>query len=236
MFKKITLSISILFIFHVITIFGQKEKSTFIVYELSPLIEHSTLTADDNYSYVGGPRAGVPCFLIAQEIIDHLFIESGIVTRYTGRDFVLFEDSLLFCTHHNAIQVPLRASYRFSLFNNKLHLFPSIGINYNILSDKLSIDDLNLPSNIKANGKFFSDTWGYDLGIGADLFVHRNFSIGVAYRFMKSFKDVANFNILKIDEAEPIQTCNIRDKGVAHGVFLRFQYKISSFWNKKEVK
>lgn len=213
--------------------------STIIAYEVGPTKDDiSFFNPQHNVNFYNDPT-GVPGLVVTQQLYKSLYFETGVYSEYIGLNMVLLqpEDTTNLIFAQEEIQIPLRLQLRQYFFNGRLDFFMSAGAMIVIGKDGWSYLYTKNNNTVLTIDKYINKN-NYALiefGVGADLFITKNFFVGIKYRYNAGISPKLDMEY----HTQGLEQNNrtdyyIKSNGNYHSFMTSIGYRINWQWNKKK--
>jgi hypothetical protein len=182
---------------------------------------------------------GVPGLIVTQQIYNSFYLEIGIYNDFLGCDMTAANelDTTNILLAQDEIHIPLRIQFRQEYLKGRVNLFLSAGPMIVFGMGDYSYFLYSAQNNTEFNTNKFDFKKNYTLfefGIGTDVYLSKNFFVGLRYRYSHSFNEIIdiNSNTQHISESNSLDYY-LNTKGNYHAFMFSLGYRISKFWNKE---
>jgi hypothetical protein len=178
--------------------------------------------------------------VLNQEIFKSINVELGFNYHLCVNQYVSYKnvDTTSVFFDNEEFQIPIRLQYRKTYFEDKLQVFLSSGtILCLALKDSpvYGSGSTNRSTNLTdVNYNFINNHALLELGAGADIFITKNFFLGLRYKYTVGFKQILNYEAYAMDANSSRSDYVIRTNGNCHSLSIGLGYRISSIWNKSK--
>lgn len=217
-------------------VYSQKE--TLLTYEIGVTKIDFNFINPQGVVEFDSSRNGVPGLIVTQQVYNSLYLETGIYNDFLGFNMIAVNEldstNLLFA--QDEIHIPLRVQFRQEYLNERLNVFLSAGPmfafgvgdhRYFLYSDQNNTELHTYKFDVKKNYMLL------EFGIGTDIYLSKNFFVGLRYRYSHGFNEIIdlNSNTQHVSESNSIDYF-LNTKGNYHAFMFSLGYRISKFWNK----
>ena len=206
------------------------QKSMQVKYEFGLTIDRFSLVNPQNNVRIINNKQGVIGFTISHLIINNLYFETGYYDKFYAADlYAVVPDTTNLVVGLNRIQIPLRFIYKKEVFTEKLSFSFATGISLMIGNSFNGLEYSPNDNSWSTKGKkvvlFFNV---FEVGVGTEYEIFKNFTLGLNYKTFLGSKDIFNYQVRKVQTDNSITNCNLKSKGNFEYVSFSLGYK---FWN-----
>jgi len=215
------------------------QKNTLLTYEIGVTQKEFNFVSPQGLVEFYNSRNGVPGLIATQQIYNSLYLETGIYNDFLGCDMTAANelDTTNLLLAQDEIHIPLRIQFRQEYLNGRVNLFLSAGPMFVFGLGDYTYSLHSAQNNTELNTNKFDFKKNYTLfefGIGTDIYLSKNFFVGLRYRYNHGFNEIIdiNSNTQHISESNSMDYY-LNSKGNYHAFMFSLGYRISKFWNKQ---
>lgn len=235
--KKLTDILLIVFAL-MLTFDAYSQRNTLLTYEIGVTQKECNFVNPQGLVEFYNNRNGVPGLVVTQQIYNSLYLETGIYNDFLGCDMIVADglDTTNLLLAQDEIHIPLRIQFRQEYLNGRVNLYLSAGPMFVFGMGDYSYFLYSAQNNTELNTNKFDFKKNYTLfefGIGTDIYLSKNFFVGLRYRYSHGFNEIIDIksNTQHISESNSIDYY-LNSKGNYHALMFSLGYRISKFWNK----
>jgi hypothetical protein len=204
---------------------GQKRMQ--VKYEFGLTIDKFSLVNPQNNVGIFNNKQGVAGFTLSHLIVNNLYFETGYYDKFYAADlYSVVPDTTNLVVALNRIQIPLRLLYKKPLFTKKLSFSLVTGISLMIANSFNGLAYSPIDNSWSTEGKKANSIFNvFEIGVGTEYEILKNFTLGLNYRTFLGSKNIFHYRIKKVQTDNSITNYDLKSKGNFDYVSFSLGYK-----------
>ena len=229
---KHTIIIALITFLSTFSVVGQKSMQ--VKYELGVTTDKFSLVNPQNNVRILNNKQGVAGFTLSHLIINNFYFETGYYDKFYAADlYAVAPDTTNIAVGLNRIQIPLRLLYKKRLFTEKLSFSFVTGVSLMIGNSFNGLAYSPRDNSWSTEGKKINSLFNvFEIGIGTEYEIVKNFTLGLNYRTSFGSKNIFHYQIKKVQTDNSITNYDLKSKGNFDYVSFSLGYKFLNIHKK----
>lgn len=181
-------------------------------------------------------RMGVPGLRLTQQVYRQVHVEVGAYIDFFALDMLTDSANVFFA--QNQIHIPVRLQFVQPLFNKRIQLTASAGINSVFgwsapYSYELSSVNTNYHKRTQ-EFSFIDSQLLLEWGLGADIYLTKNFYLGARYYANYGTRNVLTIQAELLNDNTVEANYSVKSHGSYTFFAISMGYRFSRFWNNED--